>query len=161
MGEPQEIEDEEHEQILARVAAVDVAKASGLVRTRVPHPAREGRRRTRVWTVDATTNAVTELAEQLVAEQIEKVTLEATSDYWRIWFYLLEAAGLAVQLVNARDVKAAPGRPKTDLLTELREGSWQVSGRMAAWVATVADRDRRRGGATGSVAAGGAAGRVA
>ena len=33
-----------------------------------------------------------------------------------IWFYLLEAAGLSVQLVNARDVKNAPGRPKTDKL---------------------------------------------
>src|SRR6266700_2205470 len=33
--EPQEIEDEEHEQILERVAAVDVAKAAGMVCTRV------------------------------------------------------------------------------------------------------------------------------
>ena len=38
------------------------------------------------------------------------------SDYWRIWYYLLEAAGLSVQLVNARDVKNVPGRPKTDKL---------------------------------------------
>ena len=35
---------------------------------------------------------------------------------WRIWFYVLEAAGLSVQLVNARDVKNVPGRPKTDKL---------------------------------------------
>ena len=49
-------------------------------------------------------------------EGIEKVTVESTSDYWRIWFYLLEAAGLSVQLVNARDVKNVPGRPKTDKL---------------------------------------------
>lgn len=34
--EPQEIDDEEHEQILGRVAAVDVAKAAGMVCTRVP-----------------------------------------------------------------------------------------------------------------------------
>ena len=56
--EPQEIEDEEHEQVLERVAAVDVAKASGMVCTRVPHQARPGKRRTRVWQVDATTNAI-------------------------------------------------------------------------------------------------------
>jgi transposase len=43
-----------------------------------------------------------------------KVTVEPTSDYWRIWFYLLEAAGLDVQLVNAREAKNMPGRPKTD-----------------------------------------------
>ena len=106
MREPQEIEDEEHEQVLERVAAIDVAKASGMVCTRVPHDVRPGRRRTRVWTVDAATNAVLELAGYLVGERVERVTLEATSDYWRIWFYLLEAAGLEVQLVNAREVKA-------------------------------------------------------
>ena len=65
-----------------------------------------------MWQVDATTNAILELGEHLAEEGIEKVTLESTSDYWRIWFYLLEAAGLDVQLVRARDVKQAPGRPK-------------------------------------------------
>jgi transposase len=69
-----------------------------------------------VWDVEATTGAVTELADHLVGIGIEKVTVESTSDYWRIWFYLLESAGLAVQLVNAREVKNVPGRPKTDKL---------------------------------------------
>jgi transposase len=99
-----------------------VAKASGKVCTRVPHPSRPRARRTRVWDVDATTNAILELGEHLAGERIEKVTLESTSDYWRIWFYLLEAAGLDVQLVNARDVKNAPGRPKTDKLDSV----WQA-----------------------------------
>jgi transposase len=72
--------------------------------------------------VDATTNAILELGEHLAGEGIEKVTLESTSDYWRIWFYLLEAAGLDVQLVNARDIKNAPGRPKTDKL----DAVWQA-----------------------------------
>jgi transposase len=99
-----------------------VAKASGKVCTRVPHESQPGKRRTRVWDVDATTNAILELGEHLAAEGIEKVTLESTSDYWRIWFYLLEAAGLQVQLVNARDVKNAPGRPKTDKLDSV----WQA-----------------------------------
>ena len=39
-----------------------------------------------------------------------------TSDYWRIWYYLAEAAGLEVWLVNARDVKHLPGRSKSDRL---------------------------------------------
>ena len=55
-------------------------------------------------------------AEHLVELGIEKVTVESTSDYWRIWYYLLEDQGLDVQLVNARDVKNVPGRPKTDKL---------------------------------------------
>ena len=116
MMEAQEIEDEGYEQILERVAAVDVAKASGMVCVRVPHQDRPGKRRTRVWQVEATTGAILELADHLVAERIEKVTLESTSDYWRIWFYLLEAAGLDVQLVRAQDVRQAPGRPKSDKL---------------------------------------------
>jgi transposase len=129
--EPQEIDDEEHEQILERVAAVDVAKASGMVCTRVPHQSRVGRRRTRVWQVDAATNAILELADHLVAGGIEKVTLESTSDYWRIWFYLLEAAGLDVQLARAQDVKQAPGRPKSDKLD-------------AVWLAKLTERGMLR-----------------
>jgi transposase len=111
--EPEEIPDAEHELVIERVCAIDVAKASGKVCVRTPG----GRRRvSRVWDVPAMTGGVTELAEQLVELGIEKVTVESTSDYWRIWYYLLEAAGLDVQLVNARDVKNVPGRPKTDKL---------------------------------------------
>src|SRR5215831_7009416 len=131
MREPQEVLDEEFEQILERVAAVDVAKVSGRVCTRVPHPERPGRRRTLVWEVPAATNAVLELAEHLIRERIQKVTLEATSDYWRIWFYLLEAAGLDVQLVRAQDVKQAPGRPKSDKLD-------------AVWLAKLTERGMLR-----------------
>lgn len=122
MKEPEEIEDPEYEQVLQRVCAIDVAKATGKVCTRVPNDTQPTKRRTRVWDVNATTNAVLELAENLVAERVEKVTLESTSDYWRIWFYLLESAGLKVQLVNARDIKNAPGRPKTDKL----DAVWQA-----------------------------------
>src|SRR6266508_5138702 len=83
MREPQEIQDEAHEQVAERVAAVDVAKASGMVCTRVPHPCQPGRRLTKVWEVAATTGAITELADHLVRQGIEKVTVESTSDYVR------------------------------------------------------------------------------
>jgi transposase len=39
-----------------------------------------------------------------------------TLDYWRIWFFVLEACGLVVQLVNAAQARNLPGRPKTDKL---------------------------------------------
>jgi transposase len=112
--EVEEIPDAEHELLVARVAAIDVAKAAGKVAVRLP--GRAGRRVSRVWDVAATSGAVTDLAEHLVGQGIEKVTVESTSDYWRIWYYLLEAAGLDVQLVNAREVKNVPGRAKTDKL---------------------------------------------
>src|SRR5918994_458192 len=112
----QQVEVEDHEQIVERVAAIDVAKASGMVCTRVPHAAKAGKRITRVWQVGSTTNQILELAEQLAGQGIERVVVESTSDYWRPFVYLLEARGLVVWLVNARDVKHLPGRPKTDKL---------------------------------------------
>ena len=50
---PQVIDDEQHERIYERVAAVDVAKDSGMVCTRTPHPSRPGARQSTVWTVKA------------------------------------------------------------------------------------------------------------
>jgi transposase len=111
---PVEIVDAEHELVIERAAAVDVAKTSGKVCVRLT--GKSGRRFSRVWDVPARTGAITGLAEQLMELGIEKVTVESTSDYWRIWYYLLEDQGLDVQLVNARDVKNVPGRPKTDKL---------------------------------------------
>jgi hypothetical protein len=90
MNKPAEILDEDHELVIERVCAIDVAKASGMVCTRLPQGAAAGRRVSRVWEVAATTRAITELADHLVAVGIEQVTVESTSDYWRIWFYLLE-----------------------------------------------------------------------
>ena len=104
------------EEIVARVAAIDVAKDSGMVCTRVPHPSQPGRRTTTVWSVSARTNSIIAVADRLAEEHVERVVLEATSDYWRPFYYLLEARGLVVWVVNARDVKNVPGRPKTDKL---------------------------------------------
>ena len=125
------IEDEEHQLRYERVAGIDVAKASGMVCVRGPHPSRAGARRSVVQEVPATMGAVADLAARLVAEGVEKVTLESTADYWRIWYYLLEAAGLDVQLVRAYDVKQAPGRPKTDKLD-------------AVWLAKLTERGMLR-----------------
>ncbi len=111
-----EIEADEHEETLERVAAIDVAKASATVCTRVVHPSVAQRRVTKVWDVSSTTNAIMALADELADAEIERVVIESTSDYWRPFFYLLEARGLVVWLVNARDAKQVPGRPKTDKL---------------------------------------------
>ena len=129
--EPEEVFDGEHEQVLARVAAIDVAKASGMVCTRVPHPEVAGRRVSKVWSVSATTNAILELANHLVELGVERVTVESTSDYWRPFLYLLEASGVPVWLVNATEVKNVPGRPKTDKLD-------------AVWLAKLTERGMLR-----------------
>ena len=116
VNDVEEIDGDEAERILTYAAAIDVAKASGMVCVRGPHPSIDGRRTSRVWEVDSTTNSILGLGEDLVALGVERVVLESTSDYWRPFFYLLEAAGLTVWLVNARDVKQVTGRPKTDKL---------------------------------------------
>jgi transposase len=110
----QELVVDDDEERLQRVAAIDVAKASGKVCVRLPGSG--GRRVTRVWDVESTTAAILALADELVGMGIERTVMESTSDYWRPFSYLLEAAGLRVWLVDARAVKQVPGRPKTDKL---------------------------------------------
>lgn len=85
MSKPQVIEDVEHERVHERVAAIDVAKATGIVCLRVPGQSRSGRRRSMVWQVQASMPAVGELAAALEREMVQMVTMEAASDYWRVW----------------------------------------------------------------------------
>ncbi|WP_326574274.1 transposase [Streptomyces sp. NBC_00481] len=123
----EELREDHDDGTVARVAAIDIAKASGMVCLRVPHDAIEGRRVQQVWNVVSTTNAILELGDRLVCQGVEPVVMEATGSYWRPFFYLLEARGLDCWLVNARDVKNVPGRPKTDKLD-------------AVWLAKLAER---------------------
>ncbi|MBO0821472.1 MAG: IS110 family transposase [Nocardiopsaceae bacterium] len=104
---------EDQARVVERSAAIDVAKGSGMVCTRVPG-SRPDRRRQKVWQVPASYREVIALMDHLRCEGIQRLVLESTSDYWRIWYYLAEAAGLEVWLVNARDVKHLPGRGKSD-----------------------------------------------
>lgn len=105
----------EAEEVLARVAAIDIAKASGMVCLRVPAAA-AGRRTQQVWNVQATSNEILALADRLVAAGVQRVVMEATGVFWKPFFYLLESRGLECWLVNPREVKNVPGRPKTDKL---------------------------------------------
>lgn len=72
-------------QVVARAAAIDVAKGSGMVCTRLPSGTRAGRRTQRVWQVTATFDAVVTLMDHLRSQGIERLVLESTSGYWRIW----------------------------------------------------------------------------
>jgi transposase len=110
------VEDEEYQLRHERVAGIDIAKAKADVCTRLP-PARDGgRRASRLEEVPATAREILALAARLLADGVELAVMEATSDYWRIWYYLLEAAGLQVQLVNPAHARQLAGRPKTDRL---------------------------------------------
>jgi transposase len=61
------------------------------------------------------TSRVLALREHRATEQVTCVVMEATGDYWKPFYYLLEdLPGVEVILVNARHVKNLPGR-KTDV----------------------------------------------
>jgi transposase len=119
------------EQIIDRVAALDIGKAELVCCVRMPAKAAGKRRVQEVTTHTTMTRSLSELANWLVDLRIERVVMEATSDYWKPVFYLLEAHGLDPWLVNARDVKHLPGRPKTDVLD-------------AVWLCKVAERQMLR-----------------
>ena len=116
MSRPQVIDDEQHEQVHDRVAAIDVAKDSGMVCTRIPHPSRPGARRSTVWTVQARMNAVRALGRQLRKDGIEIVTLESTSDYWRIW--LRRETPCCIPGLAGRNLEDIPG---SDGLLKIRK----------------------------------------
>jgi len=117
---------DESGELVERVAALDIGKASVMACIRVPHE--DGRRRLQeVREYATTTRALLALAGQLHSQGVTLVVMEATSDYWKPVFYLLEAEGFTCWLLNARHVKNVPGRPKTDKLD-------------AVWLAKVAER---------------------
>jgi transposase len=124
-------ESQDDEQIIERVAALDVGKAEVVCCVRLPAPGGKTRRVQEVSTHSTMVGALSELANRLVELGVQRVVMEATSDYWRPPFYLFEAHGLDPWLVNAKDVKHLPGRPKTDVLD-------------AVWLCKVAERQMLR-----------------
>jgi transposase len=124
------VESSDDEQIIERVAALDVGKAEIVCCIRLP-AAHGGGRVQEVSTHSTMVTSLCELANRLVGLGVERVVMEATSDYWRPPFYLFEAHGLDPWLVNAKDVKHLPGRPKTDRLD-------------AVWLCKVAERQMLR-----------------
>jgi transposase len=109
-------ETQEAEEIIARVAALDIGKAEVMCCVRVPDEERPGRRLQEVAAYPAMTRSLLRLADRLRCLGVTRVVMEATADYWKPAFYVFEAAGFETWLVNARDVKHLPGRPKTDKL---------------------------------------------
>ena len=143
------------EVVHVRCAGLDISKKDAKVCVRV---AGAGRRKTveTVTTWSSMTSQILALREHLIAERITCAVMEATGDYWKPFYYLLEDAGFDVLLVNSRHVKNLPGR-KTDLLTELSRGLEEGYVRCRVRPVRFAACDRRWGYASGFVRAGGAA----
>jgi transposase len=124
-------EAQDREEIIQRVAALDIGKAELTCCVRVPQEGRPGRRLQEVETYSTMTGSLLHLADRLRALGVTRVVMEATSDYWKPVFYVLEAHGLETWLASAKDVRHLPGRPKTDRLD-------------AVWLCKVAERQMIR-----------------
>jgi len=117
---------DELDQVVERVAALDLGKAGLVACVRVPSD-RPGRRCQEVRSYDTFSRSLLALADWLRAERVTRVAMEATGAYWKPVFYLLEAEGFECWLLNPKHVKHLPGRPKTDKLD-------------AVWLAKVTER---------------------
>jgi hypothetical protein len=107
---------DEPSRVISRAAAIDVAKGSGMVCLRLPHESRAGRRTQKVWEVAATFAAVVALMDHLVCQGVERLVLESTSDYWRIW--LRREAPCCIPGLAGRNLEDIPG---SDGLLKIRK----------------------------------------
>jgi transposase len=76
-------ETHDNDQIIQRVAALDVGKAELTCCVRVPGQGRSGRRAQEVRTYQTMTRWLLVLAERLAELGVTRVVMEATSDYWK------------------------------------------------------------------------------
>jgi len=111
------VEEMEDEPLFAdRVAGIDIGKKEIMVTIRVPGDSRRGRRRQETREFRAVRKDLLALADWLRTWGVTRVGMEATGDYWKPVYFLLEREGFDCVLYHASQVKALPGRPKTDKL---------------------------------------------
>jgi transposase len=110
-----------------RAAGIDIGKQAVMVTIRVPSETRKGGRAQEAREFGTTRRQLLELADWLRCHGVTRAGMEATSDYWKPVYFLLEREGLDCLLYQASKVKALPGRPKTDKLD-------------SAWLAKVTER---------------------
>ena len=136
----QEVEDEPL--FAERVAGIDIAKAEVMVTIRVPSDSGSGRRQQETRAFRAVRTDLLALADWLRCWQVTRVGMEATSDYWKPVYFLLEREGFDCQLYHAGQVKALPGRPRPTSSTRC---GWPRSPSAGRW-RPASCRRRRSGG---------------
>jgi hypothetical protein len=76
-------EDQQTEEIIERVAALDIGKAELVCCARVPHEGKPGRRLQDVQTYSTMTGSLLGMSDHLRCLGVTRVVMEATSDYVR------------------------------------------------------------------------------
>jgi hypothetical protein len=93
---------QDSEEIRERVTACDVGKAELVCCVRVPDEERPGRRLQEVEAYSTMTRSLLGMVGRLACLGVIRVVMEATSDYCKPVFHLLEAARFETWLVNAK-----------------------------------------------------------
>lgn len=97
--------------VVQRCAGLDIGKADLKACVRIPG---KGKRRTQeIRTFATTTPGLLLLRDWLADNEIGTIGMEATGDYWKPVYYMLED-DFDAQLLNARHMRNIPGR-KTDV----------------------------------------------
>ena len=100
------------EVVYERCAGLDIGKDEVVACVRVPDGA--GGRGQELRTFKTFSADLEALADWLTEQGVAQVVMEATGQYWKPCWYVLEDRGFELLLVNARHVKILPGR-KTDV----------------------------------------------
>ena len=67
----------------------------------------------------ATTRELLDLADWLKDGGCEMAAMESTASYWKLLYHILESSDLKAMVVNARHMKAVPGRK-----TDVKDAEW-------------------------------------
>jgi len=70
-------------------------------------------------TFSTLTRGLLELADWLVEQSVPQVAMESSGVFWRPVYNLLEGLDLTLLVVNARHLKAVPGRK-----TDVKDAAW-------------------------------------
>ena len=103
-------ETHDSEQVVARVAALDIGKAELVCCSRVPGPGGRDQRLQEVVTYSTMTRSLQAMADRLAERGVTRLVLETTSDYWKPAFYLLVANRDRDRVHRARRLGPHTGR---------------------------------------------------
>lgn len=125
-----------------RAAGTGIGQAVVMVIIGVPSETRRGGRQQETREFGTTRRQLLALADWLRCWGVERAGMESAGDYWKPVFFLLERAGFDCVLYQASQVKALPGRAKTDKL----DSAWlaRVTGRGSLAGSFVPPEDIRR-----------------
>jgi transposase len=104
------------DQLIDRVAGLDVHKATVVATVRTPGP--DGRRVSRTETFGTMTADLIALRDWLHAHGVTHVALESTGVYWKPIYYVLEDQ-FQLLLINMLELKHVPGRK-----TDVKDSEW-------------------------------------